>query len=56
MLLNTVAQQTVLWNSLVPKDAMCIEFFDDHVEFIRPTKGRRRIANKRLPLPVKRSA
>jgi hypothetical protein len=49
--LNTVAQQEMLWNALIHKKAIAVTFDWDCVRYIHPTKGWRRVANRRLALP-----
>lgn len=49
--LNTVEQQTMLWDALIHKKAIAVTFERDHVRYIHPTKGWRRVANSRLMLP-----
>lgn len=39
------------WNALIPKKAFAVTFEKTCVTYLHPTKGRRRVANKRLALP-----
>ncbi|MDR3488770.1 MAG: hypothetical protein P4M05_28185 [Bradyrhizobium sp.] len=39
-----------LWNQTIPKRAIHIEVGETHTTYVHPTKGPRRISNKRLGL------
>ncbi len=45
-----IARLTALWNAHIPKCAVKVEHMPDHVRYLHPTKGWRRVSNKRLGL------
>jgi hypothetical protein len=44
------ARLTRLWNGTIPKCARFVEIGETHTTFLHPTKGWRRVSNKRLGL------
>jgi hypothetical protein len=41
-------RSTILWNALIPKCALRPGIGETHVTYLHPTKGFRRVSNKRL--------
>lgn len=45
-----IGHLTRLWNSLIPRRSVTVEHGPTHVRYLHPTKGWRRVANRRLGL------
>ena len=45
-----INRQTKLWDMIIPKHANNVVIGDTYTTFIHPTKGHRRVSNKRLGL------